>query len=175
MTKTPLPCEELVRPLAQLDLHHLEGRWALVAGSYLPNLERFKQRDSAAVYFSRNTSDTTTSYSGSILVDNKCLYKYFNITMEGGSFTYDGTNKSVTSARFVHVPCPDCLVMHVNLVSRKQRREVEQKEMEEFRAQVQCLNLPPPVVMDPTKELCPEETPSDPTAQPEEKTVEQKN
>lgn len=35
--------------------------------------------------------------------------------------------------------------------------------------------MPPPVVMDPTKELCPEETAADPTAQTEEETEGQKN
>lgn len=181
----PLPCEELVRPVDQLDLRHLEGKWAMVAGSlsYLPNLERFKQRDSATINVSSNTSDTSISYSRSIRLDNKCQYNSYNISLEGSSFTYDGTGKSNISANFAHTSCRDCLVMHIHLVSKKQqhfylfsrRRQLEQKEMEEFRAQVECLNMPPPVVLDPTKELCPEEAADDPAAQTEEKTEAQSN
>ncbi len=181
----PLACEDLVRPLDQLDPRHLEGRRALVAGSlsHLPFLEQFKQRDSAAVNFSSNTSDTNISYTRSIRLDNKCLYSSYNISLEGSSFTYDGTNKSNFRANFVHTSCHDCMLMrmyadsgkrqHFYLFSR--RRQLEQTEMEEFRAQVECLNMPPPVVTDPTKELCPEEMAGDPAAQPEEKTEGQKD
>uniref|UniRef100_A0A3Q1HB36 Uncharacterized protein n=1 Tax=Anabas testudineus TaxID=64144 RepID=A0A3Q1HB36_ANATE len=181
----PLACEDLVRPVDQLDLRQLEGRWAMVAGglSYLPNLERFKQRDSATVNFLSNTSDTSISYSRSIRLDNKCQYHSYNISLEGSSFTYDGTDKSNVSSNFAHTSCRDCIVMHIKLVSKKQqhfylfsrRRQLEEKEMEEFRAQVECLNMPPPAVLDPTKELCPEETADGPAAQPEEKIEEQRN
>uniref|UniRef100_A0A8D3E4M8 Apolipoprotein M n=1 Tax=Scophthalmus maximus TaxID=52904 RepID=A0A8D3E4M8_SCOMX len=160
----PLACEELVRPLDQLDLSHLEGRWALAAGglSHLPNLERFRQRDSAAVNFSRNTSDSAISYTRSIRLENKCTFNTYNISLEGSSFVISGSNFTMT---FLYTSCPDCLVLrfdnkakqlrNVYLFSR--RRELEQEEMEEFTAQTGCLDMLPPVLMDPTKELCPEE------------------
>ncbi|KAM7394103.1 hypothetical protein PAMP_020923 [Pampus punctatissimus] len=166
----PLTCEELVQPLDQLDPRHLEGKWALVAGSlsHLPYLERFKQRDSATVNFSSNTSETNIFYTRSIRLDNKCQYSSYNISLEGSSFTYDGTDKSNLTANFVHTSCHDCMLMRMNVESGKRqhfylfsrRRELEQKELGEFRAQVECLNMPPPAVMDPTKELCPEESAS---------------
>uniref|UniRef100_A0A671U2D9 Uncharacterized protein n=1 Tax=Sparus aurata TaxID=8175 RepID=A0A671U2D9_SPAAU len=181
----PLACEDLLRPLDQLNLRHLEGRWALVAGSlsHLPYLERFKQRDSAAVNFSSNSTEINVSYTRSLRLNNKCQYSSYNITMEGSSFTYDGTDKSNASARFVHTSCHDCMLMHMDVESGKRqhfylfsrRRQLEQEEIEEFTAQVECLKMPPPVVMDPTKELCPEETAADPTAQTEEETEGQKN
>ncbi|KAK2816893.1 hypothetical protein Q5P01_025084 [Channa striata] len=140
----PLPCEELVRPLHEVDFQHFEGN---------------------------------------IRLDNKCLYTSYNISLEGSSFTYDGTDKNNVSSRFVRPPCQDCMVMHIQLKSKGQqhfylfsrRRQLEQEEMEEFSAQVQCLHMPPPAVLDPTKELCPDETADGPTAGPEEKTEEQKN
>ncbi|XP_073324737.1 uncharacterized protein [Pagrus major] len=180
----PLACEDLVRPLDQLNPHHLEGKWALVAGSlsHLPYLERFKQRDSASVNFSSNSTEINVSYTRSIRLDNKCMYSSYNITLEGSNFTYDGTDKSNTSASFVHTSCHDCMLMHMNVESGKRqhfylfsrRRQLEQEEIEGFTAQVECLKMPPPVVMDPTKELCPEETAGDPAPQTEEKTEEQK-
>ncbi|XP_070829148.1 protein AMBP-like [Chaetodon trifascialis] len=176
----PLTCEDLVRPLDQLDPRHLGGKWALVAGSlsHLPYLERFKQRDSASINVASNSSDTHISYTRSLRLDNKCKYSSYNITLEGSNFTYDGTDKSNLSASFVHTSCRDCMLMHMTVESGKRhhlylfsrRRQLEQKEMEEFSAQVECLNLLPPVVMDPTKELCPEETAGDPAAQTEGET-----
>ncbi len=181
----PLPCAELVRPLDQLDLHHLEGRWVLIAGSmsHPSYLEQFKQRDSATVNFPSNINDTNISYTRSIRLDNKCLYSSYNISLNGSSFTYEGTERSNFSSNFAHTSCHDCMVMHLKVESEKRehlylssrRREVEEKEMEEFRAQVACLNMPPPAVLHPTMELCPEETADDPAAQTEEKTDGQNN
>ncbi|CAG5937901.1 unnamed protein product, partial [Menidia menidia] len=162
-----LACEELVRPLDQLDPRHLEGTWALVAGSLsqLPFLERFKQRDSASVKFFSNTSDSNISYTRSLRLEGKCRHSSYNITLEGSGFTFDGTDKSNLSANFVHTSCRDCMLMRLNVDSGvrlhfylfSKRRQLEETEMEEFRTQVKCMNMPPPVVMDPTKDLCPEQ------------------
>lgn len=162
----PLACEELVRPLEQLQPHGLVGRWALVAGalSHLPSLEKFKQRDSASIHFSSNTSESSLSYTRSLCLGNKSLHTSFNISLDGTRFTYDGTDKSNVSSSFVRTSCRDCLLMRMNVESGKRvhlylfsrRRRLEQEEMEEFQAQVRCLNMPPPVVMDPEKQLCPE-------------------
>lgn len=176
----PLPCEDLVRPLDQVDSRQMEGRWVLIAGSlsHLPYLERFKQRDSASINVSSITSETSMSYTRSIRMDNKCSQISVNISLEGTSFTYDGIDKSNLTANFVHTSCHDCMLMHINVDSGKRqhfylfsrRRQLEQKEMDDFIAQVECLNMPPPVFKDATKELCPVETASDQAAPTEEKT-----
>lgn len=160
----PLTCEELVRPSEPLDSQHLEGKWALVAGSlsHLPFLEIFKQRDSAGVSFTRN-DDGTDTYTRSKRLEKECFYKSFNITREGSSFFIVGEDKSNFTGNFIGT-CSDCLLMDMTVESGKRkhfylfsrRRQLEQSEMEEFRAQVECLNLPAPAVMDPTKELCPD-------------------
>ncbi|XP_037619989.1 alpha-1-acid glycoprotein 1-like [Sebastes umbrosus] len=178
----PLACEDLVRPLDHLDPRHLEGRWVLVAGSlsHLPFMERLRRRDSATATFSSNTSETNIALSRSMRLDDKCHYHFPNISLEGNSFTFDDGNVTTT---FIHTSCRDCILMSFDVESGKRqhfylysrRRELEQKEMEEFRAQVECLNMPPPAVMDPSKELCPEETAGDPAAQTEEKTEGQKD
>ncbi|KAL7403662.1 hypothetical protein ABVT39_003421 [Epinephelus coioides] len=165
----PLSCEDLVRPLEQLDPRHLEGRRALVAGSlsHLPYMERFKDRDSATVNFVNNTSETNISMSRSMSSHNACHYMSYNISLEGSSFTYEDGNITTT---FIYTSCHDCILMSFDVESGKRqhfylfsrRRELEHTEMEEFRAQVKCLNMPPPHVMDPTKELCPEETAGNP-------------
>ncbi|GLD66318.1 alpha-1-acid glycoprotein 1-like protein [Lates japonicus] len=173
----PVTCVDLVRPLAQVDLHHLEGRRVLVAGSlsYLPFMEDLKRRDSATASFSSNNSTTNISFKRSMLRDNKCHYASYNISLEGSSFTFD--NGSVTTT-FMHTSCHDCVLLSFDVESGKRlhfylfsrRRQLEQEEIEDFRAQVKCQDMPPPVVMDPTKELCPEQPTSDPAAETEEET-----
>uniref|UniRef100_A0A087YQG5 Uncharacterized protein n=1 Tax=Poecilia formosa TaxID=48698 RepID=A0A087YQG5_POEFO len=165
----PLTCEESVRPLDRLDTRRLEGKWALVAGSlsHPPFLERFKQRDSASINFASTTSDTSISYTRSIrLHDGNCYYASYNITLEGSSFTLDDINITTT---FVHTSCHDCILLKFDVESGKRqhvylfskRRQLEEMEIEEFRDQAKCLNIPPPVVMDPTKEVCPEQHTTD--------------
>lgn len=175
----PLACENLVRPLDQLDPHHLEGKRAMVAGSlsYLPLMERLRRRDSATITFTSDTAESTMLFSLSSHVDNTCHYPSYNITLEGSRFTYYNGNVTTT---FIHTSCHDCILMSSDVESGKRqhfylfsrRRQLEQKEVNEFRDQVECLNMPPPVVMDPTKELCPEETTSSPATETEEKSVE---
>lgn len=179
----PLTCDDLVRPLDQLDPRRLEGTWALVAGSlsYLPYLERFKSRDSAAIHFPSNTSETSMSYTRTLRLNDTCQYDSMNISLEGSSFTYDGTSN--LRASFVHTSCRDCVLMLMNVESGKRlhfylfsrRRQLEEEEMEEFRTQVECLKLPTPAAMDPTKELCPEEKDSGSAAKTEEKPQENNN
>lgn len=51
----PLACEDSARSLDQLDSHHLEARWALVAGSLsdpaVPRIPRSNDIDKIAQYF----------------------------------------------------------------------------------------------------------------------------
>uniref|UniRef100_UPI003AAE64CB uncharacterized protein n=1 Tax=Centroberyx gerrardi TaxID=166262 RepID=UPI003AAE64CB len=182
----PLSCEDLLRPLDQLEPGHLEGRWALVAGSlnHPPSVEVFKSRDSAAIHFSNSSANSTaTSYTRTFRSGGTCQYQLYNISVEGSTFIliFESRNHFNLSWTLLHTSCPDCMMIRWNVELESQssylfsrRREVGPKEMEEYKAQLECLKLPPPVVMDPTKELCPEQTPSEPAAaQTGEKTEEQ--
>lgn len=176
----PLACEDLIRPSNQLDLHHLEGRRAMVAGSlsHLPFIEKLRLRDSATAAFSSTTNESGISFRRSMRLDNNCHYASYNISLEGSSFTFH--NESINTT-FIHTSCHDCVLLSFDVDSGKRqhfylfsrRRQLELWEIEEFRAQVECFNLPPPVVMDPTKELCPEQITSDPSATEEKSGKEQ--
>ncbi|KAG8014876.1 hypothetical protein GBF38_003561 [Nibea albiflora] len=170
----PLTCEEMLRPLDQVDLPRLEGRRALVAASlsHPPFMERLRQRETASVDFSSNSSESSISFRRSTRFDNVCHYGSYNISLQGSSFIFD----NITTT-FTHTSCDDCVLLSFDVESGKRqhfylfsrRRQLETQEIQEFTAQVKCLNMPPPVVMDPTKELCPEESSSDAAAQTEEK------
>lgn len=155
----PLACEDLVRPLDQADGFRFEGRWVLVAGS-LNNTEAediLKGRDSVVIDLD-NSSYTQASHVG-----GQCLYERHNMSTEGHIFTIKERNYNFTVTLF-HTSCQDCVAMTLDMEAPNykssdfylfsKRREVDQKEMDEFNAQVKCLKLPLPVVMDPTKEVC---------------------
>lgn len=117
-----------------------------------------KEKDSFAIDV-RNSS-----YTMAISSKGQCHYYQRNLSLEGPVVTSKVKNFNLP-ATLRHSSCPDCLVMtydaqspfnkSVDLYLLSRRREVLQEEMEEFMAQLECLKMSPPVVMDPTKELCP--------------------
>lgn len=171
---SPLPCEKLVHPLDLSTSSHLEGRWALIAGSlnHPPSMAALAQRDSITMYFS-NSSDALT-YTQINRFGDECQHRLYNISAEGRAFTFDVGNRFQLTGALLQTSCPDCLVMRwvvsskrrhsVDLYLLSRRRTVEPKEMEEFRAQLKCYQLPAPVVMDPSRDLCPEQPESQSTA-----------
>lgn len=157
----PMDCEDLLRPLHQVDSANLVGRWASVASSLQMDEARaaLREKDSFAIDVGNS------SYTMAISSEGQCRYFQRNISMEGPVVTSKVKNFTLT-ATLRTSSCPDCLVMtfdsqspfykSVDLYLLSRRRELLQEEMEEFMAQVECLKMSPPVVMDPTKELCPE-------------------
>uniref|UniRef100_A0A673CSH4 Apolipoprotein M n=1 Tax=Sphaeramia orbicularis TaxID=375764 RepID=A0A673CSH4_9TELE len=160
-------CEKLVGPADQLDPGHFEGSWAFVAGSlsHTASMEALRLRDSITVYFS-NSSDSFT-YTQINRFGDQCQYLPYNISAEGSTFTFDVENRFSLNASFLYTTCPDCAVMKwvvkskrrvsVDLYLLSRRRQLSHEEMAEFEAQLSCFQLPPPVIMDPAKELCPEQ------------------
>lgn len=152
-----------------MDPRIFQGGLAFVAGSlnHQPSWEALKQRDSITVYFSNSSEASSATYTQINRFGDRCQRLPYNISMEGGAFSFDVGDRFDLEASFRYTSCPDCVVMKWLVNSKKRRsvelyllsrrRQVEQKEMEEFLAQLWCYGLPPPVVMDPTKELCPRE------------------
>ncbi|KAF7646401.1 hypothetical protein LDENG_00188340 [Lucifuga dentata] len=184
----PLTCKDLIQPVDHLDLHQLEGIWALVAGSlnHSAALENMKLRDSITVNIYNSSGNSRVSYTQINRFGDRCQYLYYNMSVQGSTFTFDAGKRFNLSGSFLYTSCPDCLVVRWDVESRRRvsldlyllsrRREVELKEMEEYRAQLKCLDLPSAVVMDPTKELCPEQAATEPAAaQTEENAEKQKD
>lgn len=166
-------CEELVHPLK--DPPHIDGKWALVAGSLsnLPSMDSLRLRDSITMYLSNSSQASTISYMQLNRFGDQCQQLHYNISLLHSNFTFDVGNRFELKGSFLYTSCPDCLVMLWDVKSKRRqsmdmyllsrRREVEQREMEEFKAQLKCNHLPEPVVMDPTKELCLERPEIQPT------------
>ena len=136
------------------------------------------------MYFSNSSEKSVYSFTQGNRQHGNCAQISYNFTIESSTFTTDLDRFNLTWS-FLYTSCPDCFVTYMvveyerrpatelSLYSR--RRALKEEELEEFRAQVECLKMPQPVVMDPTKELCPEETAGDSAAKTEEKTEGQKD
>lgn len=170
----PTVCEDLVHPLKEPP--HFEGQWALVAGSLnnLPSMDALRLRDSITMYMTNSSGASTISYTQVNRFGDQCQHLHYNVSVLQSSFTFDVGNRFELNGSFLHTSCPDCVVMLWVVKSKRRlsrdmyllsrRRELQQRELEEFKAQLKCNQLPEPVVMDPTKELCPEQPEIQPTA-----------
>uniref|UniRef100_A0A8D3AV83 Apolipoprotein M n=1 Tax=Scophthalmus maximus TaxID=52904 RepID=A0A8D3AV83_SCOMX len=166
----PMACEKLVHPLEQFEPHKFQGKWSIVAGSlnHTASMEALRRRDSITVYFSNSSGDSTFSYTQINRFGDLCQYLRYNVSVQHNTFNFDVQDRFELTGTFLYTSCPDCVVMQWSVKSRRRistdlyllsrRREVGQKEMEEFREQLRCYQLPTPVVMDPTKDLCPEQS-----------------
>lgn len=160
----PNPCENLLRPVDSLSFNDLKGRWALVAVSAADPkyLEKLKSRDGGSGIFANYTDSPAISFTRIFKADDSCQYMQTNVTLDGSGFSDPHFNITMT---LLQSSCPDCSVVRLNkspdqplrLYLFSRRREVEQREMEEFKAQAECLSMSEHHVMDPTKELCPEQ------------------
>ncbi|CAN9510505.1 unnamed protein product [Ophioblennius macclurei] len=158
-----LPCEQLIRPLVDFDPQDFHGKWGLVAASMEDSraADIVKARDSTVLYF----------YNSTILQINRV-----NGTCKDNpprTFSLDDSHRFFAvvwqfnfTATLHRAPCKGCVVMSLVIESEgykstdlylfSQSRQVDKDDMDEFRNQVKCMELPTPFVTDPSKELCPE-------------------
>uniref|UniRef100_A0A3P9J3M4 Uncharacterized protein n=1 Tax=Oryzias latipes TaxID=8090 RepID=A0A3P9J3M4_ORYLA len=156
----PLDCDKLIQRLDPLNaLQHASGRWPLVAGSVKEDSDLFLPLE---ITLSVSLELGKSSFTQFIRSIPGCGSIASNFTLENNVMkaVIGCNNHTIT---FFRTSCPDCRLFTIEARTSRQhfylfsrRRQLEEKEMEEFRAQVECLNMPPPAVMDPTKDLCPE-------------------
>lgn len=157
----PLACKDLLQPLDQLDPHHLEGTWAMIASSMkiIESAEPLRPSDSISNDFYNSTFHKSHCFG------QMCHYSSQNISIEGSHYNFKIGPMFNFSGTFFRTTCADCVVLSFNVEAPhfkseelglfSRRREVDEKEMREFTAQVECLKMPEYIVMDPTQELCP--------------------
>lgn len=156
----PVPCDDLLRPLDQVDVHYLLGRWVLTAGSLSSQThkERFRQRDTANIVFANDTAGL--SIHRHFGFGETCEQINSNVTVNGSIIGFDNFSNTFT---ILQSSCADCIVMYFDIATNGRQclylfsrgREVKPEELVEFTAQSECLGLFSPIMMDPTKKLCP--------------------
>ncbi|AWP05717.1 Hypothetical protein SMAX5B_007501 [Scophthalmus maximus] len=164
-------CESLIQTVEIQGREQLLGKWTYLAEStniigskLLTNMfvESVWGRLTAA-----NESDAIDHYQVQKLF-GRCFSLSTKLSLQNSTILMEGTYPS--SATLLNTGCTDCLVIHsqytiggsaftgLQLLSR--RNKVSAAEREEFMKQVDCLNLPAPAFLDPEKDLCPDESPS---------------
>ncbi|XP_012711197.2 uncharacterized protein LOC105920215 isoform X2 [Fundulus heteroclitus] len=158
-------CESLTKPIKINGTDQLLGRWNYVGWSTNMVLGSI-----VALFAEPGWLHITATDQHDLLITSDYLKMFdtcetmiSNMTLKNNTFI---TDKSTVS--LLTTTCPDCLVQystgpgserHLEFLSR--RTAVTDAELEEFKKQVECLNLRKSKILDPKRELCPVQSATD--------------
>ena len=162
-------CESLTKQVEIIGRNQLLGKWMYIGES--TTIAGFKLLTKALVETSwARISAADESDAINVFQSQKMLGRCFTATtkMTLGNNTLSMVHPMHVSEVLLSTGCPDCLVLQTNftfggstykgLQFMSRRARVTDAEMDEFKKQVECLNLPPPTVLDPEKGFCPDES-----------------
>ncbi|KAM3624280.1 uncharacterized protein V6R79_021442 [Siganus canaliculatus] len=159
-------CENLTRPIQIQGREQLLGKWIHIAES--TNLVGSKLLtkafvDSSWMKFSAGKESDDLDAIQVQKMFGSCFTVTSKVTVVNS--TLYTAQPMITTEVLLNTSCTDCIVVYtvgdsvlkgVQLLSR--RTHVTAAELEEFKKQVQCLNLPSPAILNPDKGLCPEQS-----------------
>ncbi|XP_051241617.1 uncharacterized protein LOC127355148 [Dicentrarchus labrax] len=167
-------CEDLIRPIEIQGRDQLLGKWTLVSESTtVPGSKMLTKMLVESAWVKVTVADESDALS--VFQAQKMFGRCFTLTskMTLKNSTLSMVRPVTATQVLLNTGCPDCLVVYSNytigesiysgLQFTSRRRKVSAAELEEFKKQVDCLNLPSPAILDPEKGFCPDESPSQET------------
>ncbi|XP_071359819.1 uncharacterized protein [Trachinotus anak] len=167
-------CDSLIQPFEIQGRDQLLGRWTYIAESTNITGSKLLTKMFVESAWSRitaaNESDAVNHYQAQKMF-GRCFTLSIKLTLKNSTLSME--QPYTAFANLLSTGCADCLVLYskftsggnmysgVQLLSR--RNKVSYAEQQEFMKQVECLNLPPPAILDPEKGFCPDESPSEDT------------
>uniref|UniRef100_A0A087Y9Q0 Apolipoprotein M n=1 Tax=Poecilia formosa TaxID=48698 RepID=A0A087Y9Q0_POEFO len=164
-------CDDLLKPIT-ISPHHMLGRWYYIGGSSdipLP-LKPFRNQETKNIFFD-NTFGTCFSLAYDVIFENSTIKKHtlpnnLHIFLERNFRTFDTKHQYNGSVSDLKTGCPDCKVLYSNITLGRsshrgvqllsRRPKVSAAELQEFKKQVECLNLPEAAILDPEQGFCPD-------------------
>ncbi|XP_035992743.1 uncharacterized protein LOC105923171 [Fundulus heteroclitus] len=160
-------CDILTQPIQLSGRDQLLGRWNYMAESTdLPGYTELSKMFTATVW--RNlTAAAEENVITSIQYQKMfglCYTYSYNMTLENNALVLVHPYPPTTF--HLNTGCPDCMVVYSNYTIGKssfrslqllsRRSQVSAAELEEYKKQAECLNLPGAVIMDVEKGFCPD-------------------
>ncbi|XP_042281239.1 uncharacterized protein LOC121906424 [Thunnus maccoyii] len=162
-------CESLIQQIEIQGRDQLLGKWMSIAES--TNVAAFKLltemfAETCWVKITTAKENNAIDVFQAQKMSGRCFTLTSKMTLENNTLSM--VHPFSVSEVFLRSGCPDCLVLQakytigrstytgLQLLSR--RAKVTAAEMEEFKKQVECLNLLPPTILDPEKGFCPDES-----------------
>ncbi|XP_069024353.1 uncharacterized protein [Embiotoca jacksoni] len=170
-------CESLTQPLQIQGRDQLLGKWIFIAESTdIPGGKVLTKMFVDSSWLNNTAADDSDGINSFQIqkMFGLCISLSYNLTIKNNALTtFQPFNGSAT---MLNTRCPDCVVFYsTNTIGRStfrslqilsRRSKVSAAELEEFKKQVECLNLTSPAILEPEKGFCP-----DPTLSQEIKTI----
>ncbi|MEQ2167370.1 hypothetical protein GOODEAATRI_003532 [Goodea atripinnis] len=160
-------CESLIQPIQINGRDQLLGRWTFIAESTdIPGSRVLSKMFMGNSWLSSTaaTQENVITTSQNQKMFGLCFSLTYNMTLENNALVLVIPYPS--TAFLLNTGCPDCMVVFTNytigrslykglqLLSR--RPKVSAAELEEYKKQVECLNLPAAAILDPENGFCPD-------------------
>ncbi|KAM3622597.1 uncharacterized protein V6R79_000802 [Siganus canaliculatus] len=162
-------CESLLKPIT-ISNEDMLGRWLYIGGSSdLPG-----SRSLGHLMSSVWLDITATSQSNVInLVQTQRIYGEcssltYNVTFENSTMLIE--QPFYLKEVYLSTDCSDCMVVHEDINSGKDTftslmlfsrgRSVPSTSLEMLKKQAECLQMRPPIFLDPNNEICPDNIPA---------------
>ncbi|XP_061731187.1 uncharacterized protein LOC133535375 [Nerophis ophidion] len=162
----PLPsCDALLRPI-DIRNEQMLGRWLYIGGSSdLPGSR------SLGLLLNNAWLDVSATSRSNVLtivqtqrIYGECSSLKYNVTMENGTLLIE--HPFYLKEVYLKSDCPDCLVVYEEVNSTQdsfrslllfsRQRSVSAAHVDLLRRQAKCLEMPSPLLIDPTHDLCPD-------------------
>nr|XP_033480783.1 uncharacterized protein LOC117255739 [Epinephelus lanceolatus] len=160
-------CDSLVKPIT-VSHDDMLGKWVYIGGSSdLPG-SRSLGRLLSSVWL--NITATTQNNILNIIqaqrTYGKCSSLTYNVTFENSTIIIE--QPFYLKEVYLKTDCSDCLVVYEEIISGKEtfttlllfsrRQSVSPADVEMFKKQAECLQMPSPIMTDTNSELCPEDS-----------------
>ncbi|XP_043970812.1 uncharacterized protein LOC122829943 [Gambusia affinis] len=160
-------CDSLTQQIQISGRDQLLGRWNYIAeSSDIRGSKELLEISRGTVWLNYVAANEENIMIGSMHLKTfgQCFSMTFNSTLESNTLTFDYPYSS--TGFHLKTGCPDCRVVYSNITFGRssyravqllsRRMKVSAAELEEYKKQVECLNLPEAAILDPEQGFCPD-------------------
>ncbi|XP_077426603.1 uncharacterized protein LOC144054982 [Vanacampus margaritifer] len=162
----PMSCDALLKPIS-ISNEQMLGRWLYLGGSSdLPGSRSLGHLLNSILLDIRATSlSNVLTILQTQRIYGECSGMIYNVTMENSTMLIE--HPFYLKEVYLPTDCSDCLAVYEEVKSSQEsfrslmlfskQRSVSPADVEMLRMQAKCLQMPSPLMMDPSYELCPDD------------------
>ncbi|XP_071360445.1 uncharacterized protein [Trachinotus anak] len=159
-------CDSLVKPIT-ISNEEMLGRWLYIGGSSdLPGSRSLGHLlTSAWLNITATTQSNILNLIQTQRIYGECSSLTYNVTFENSAMLIE--QPFYLKEVYLKTDCSDCLVVYEEVISGKDTftslllfsrgKTVSPLALETLKKQAECLHMPPPIIIDPNYEICPDD------------------
>ncbi|KAK2816952.1 hypothetical protein Q5P01_025143 [Channa striata] len=162
-------CETLIQPI-EFQRDQLLGKWIYLAESTdIAGTQLLTKMFFESTWWKLTAAENEDDGLRGVYFSKMAGFcSTFSVNLKLVNNTISAVRPYTMSATLLKTGCPDCIVslgkhtigrnMYTSVQLMSRRRRVTDAELNEFKKQAECLNLPSLAILDQEKDLCPDES-----------------